>query len=90
VTVAQKQALAVKVPSSAASVVKSNSALVSLPTTANLSAKMACVVAMLHARVQSSVTAVEKTTGVVVMQKLVVQDARKTMALATVASLGAT
>jgi hypothetical protein len=63
VTVAQKQALAAKVPSSAASVVRRNSALVFLPIRASLLARMACVVTMLPVRVQDSVTAVEKTTG---------------------------
>jgi hypothetical protein len=63
VTVAQKQALAVKVPSSAASVVRRNLALVFLLTRASLSARMACVVTILPARAQDSVTAVERTTG---------------------------
>jgi hypothetical protein len=63
VTVAQKQAPAAKVPSSAASVVRRNLVLVFLPTRASLSAKMACVATILPARVQDSVTAVERTTG---------------------------
>jgi hypothetical protein len=63
VTVAQKQALVAKVPSSAASVARRNSALVFLPIRASLSARTACVVTILPARVQDSVTAVERTTG---------------------------